>query len=147
MADSAEHQGIGLLPKVGIIVVAVAGIALAAVMLWRQMPRDASQGRVSLTCESCGREFTAGWDEKPVCPGCGQAGGIVRTRYRCPACGHTFVGTETKVMGPRDCRWRVMGATKWAGFPPRQLICPKCRRVFGDIDKAIVREAPKAAGP
>ena len=41
-----------------------------------------------------------------------------------------FHGSDVKMIGPGDYRYRVVGTEQWIGYPPQRISCPKCRRLL-----------------
>jgi len=119
----------------------VAGVAivLSVVLILRSLTSgSAPTGEATLTCPSCGHEWRADLDSAPRCPKCGAEAGVIPTWYRCPSCEHRFLGSEVKMVGPGDFRYRVAGRTEWLGYPPARLTCPKCRATLTDLDSAML---------
>jgi len=94
---------------------------------------------VTLTCASCSHQWQVDLDSAPRCPKCGAEVGVIPIWYRCPSCEHRFLGSEVKMIGPGDFRYRIAGREEWVGYPPGQLTCPKCRAGLNDLDSAILR--------
>jgi len=129
--------------RAAIALVAGIAIVLAIVLSILSLSSDsAPTGEATLTCPSCGHEWRADLDSAPRCPECGAQAGVIPTWYHCPFCQRRFLGSEVKMIGPGDFRYRLAGQAEWADHPPHRLTCPECRRLLTDLNAAMIRGGP-----
>ena len=133
--------------KIVVAFAAVAAIALALFVSARVLRSPSVPvGEAPLTCQNCGHQWQAALDTAPRCPECGTTGGVIPTWYRCPSCPHEFLGSEVKMVGPGEYRFRVAGTEKWLTYTPHRIVCPRCKRPLPDLQAAMLRGSSRQSG-
>jgi len=125
------------------VVLLAATIGIAVRVLSRGGGEEVPKPQATLTCANCSHQWRADLTDAPVCPSCDAQAGIIPVSYRCDSCRNVFHGSDIKLVGPGDYRYRLVGSDRWVGFPPQRIHCPKCRRLLRDPDSSIIRGQSK----
>ena len=136
-------SGTALIVVAAILLVATVGIVV--LVLTAGGGQEVPKPQATLTCVNCQHQWSADLTAAPRCPSCDARTGVIPVSYRCESCRHVFHGSDIKLIGPGDFRYRLVGSEQWVGYPPQRLACPKCRLPLRDPDAAIIRGQAKPA--